>query len=188
MFVISRLTKFINLQIREERLAKLEKLLYPFPDDALDVFFWQRAVDNQPALGLLFRHIQVATSYPLVKGDFLSLKAVAPSFSGQSVIHGDIKKDDKVGLQSLRGDIVDSFDEVEIESAPVALVGDGGFGEAVADNHGSLFQGGANYLSDKMSAGGVEKQKLGLGVDFLLVLEPAPQAIAQGRTPGLVRQ
>ena len=162
--------------------------MYPFPDESLDVFLGQKTVDNQPALGLLFRHIQVATPYPLVKGDFLSFKAVAPSFSGQPLVHRDIQKDDKVGLQSLSGDIVDSFDEVEIEAATVALVGNGGFGEAVADNHGSLFQGGANYVRDEMGTGGVEKQKFGPWVDLLLVLEPAPQAIAQRRTPGLVRQ
>lgn len=123
-----------------------------------------------------------------MKGNFLSFEAVAPSFSGQPMVHRDVQKDDKVGLQPLSGSIVDSFDEVEIEAATVALVGDGGFGEAVADDCGSLFQGGANYVRDEMGTGGIEKQKLSPWVDVLLVLEPPAQVVAQGRTPGLVRQ
>ena len=107
------------------------------------------------------------------------------------MFHGDVQEHNKVREQPLGGDVVGGFDEVEGETPAVALVGDGGVEEAVADNGSLSFQCGADHRGDELGSGGIKQQKLGEGVNIHLVvrpipLEPVPDLVAQRDAPGLV--
>ena len=71
----------------------------------------------------------------------------------------------------------------------IALVGQRGIGEAVADHDPALFQVGADHLIDDLGTGGGKQQDFGLRGHFRVVgmQQDLTDAIAYGRTARLAR-
>jgi hypothetical protein len=114
------------------------------------------------------RQLQVSFAHPVVKGEGFSLEAILALAAGrgnarqgptESGFDGQIEKQRKVRAAVASSDAVEVFDQLQVESAAAALVGDGRVGKAVAEHNGTPFESGANDFLDMLSSrGGIKEQ------------------------------
>ena len=103
----------------------------------------------------------------LVKGEGLAADAVLGIRvgAGESLDGVDIEQDGEVGLEAAGGVVIELVEEVAIEAAAVALVGDGGIGVAVAEDDGAAIEGGTDEAVDVVGAVCEEEEGFGPGGD-----------------------
>jgi hypothetical protein len=75
-------------------------LTYPAPDNSGYLLFVLCGVYDQPAFGFTGGQLEIALSYPVVKGELFLLKAVSPAalLAGKPCPGGYIEEDGQVGL------------------------------------------------------------------------------------------
>ena len=84
------------------------------------------------------------------------------------------------GFKSAGGIVVQVVDDVAPDGPAIALVGDGGAGEAVRDDGDSPFQAGPNLVGHQLGPGRGEQQQLGFRRQRLLALQVLPQVQDRG--------
>src|SRR3972149_8340677 len=127
----------------------VQEALQVLPGRRRDLLRRQRRVDPDDALWLPLRQLQEARAYPLVKLERLAADAVGEGFvvlAGQAVLRRDVQQDREVRRQAAGGDVVDGAQVVQVEAAPVALVGQGGVSIAVTEDDIAALQRRADHL------------------------------------------
>ena len=71
------------------------------------------------------------------------------------------QQDGAIGHDTLAGERVGRFHERAVEPAPIALVGHGGIGEAIAQDHGPALERRGNDLADQLRTCRLEDEQLG---------------------------
>ena len=139
-------------------------------------------------MGFGFGEIEEAFADALVEGQGLGADGVtgfAPQMGGAGALETGVgwkvEEERKVGSQAAGGYCVEFSDEFRAEGAAVALVGDRGVREAIADDGLAAFEGGPDDFGDVLGAGGLEEEEFGERLDRrrIRVLEELPDVAAE---------
>ena len=143
------------------------------PDAAADVGHRGAAVDHDdaPGLGLRQREIAIADAFVecgafLVNTRLVGAGAfIAAPGACEACLCIDVDEDRDVGPEAATGDAVEIAHDFGVESAPAALIDQGGIGEAVAEHGAAGFERGPDHFVDILGAAGKVEQELGARPD-----------------------
>src|SRR5258706_5117146 len=129
-------------------------------------------IDDAHALRLGLGEREIGIAHTVEEGALLSLEAIErPARAGQpagSDLERAIEDERAVGLEPWMGDLRQALDELGRDAVAGALIGDGGIGEAVADDPASRLQRRHDHLGYVVRARGEDEQRLDRGAERLL--------------------
>ena len=133
---------------------------------------------------------QVPLSHPFVEGEVLLFDPIPlTGLACQSDLGRKVDEEREVGLAVVRGRPVEALDQVEVDAATVALVGEAREAESAGHDYVPLAQGGLDHLRDELSAGGHEEKELRKREQESVrsFQEDPPHGLSEGSSPRLLR-
>src|SRR5215467_11508121 len=144
------------------RSSATEELLDDRADLGLHGIRRLRGADQLHALGLCPEDLEVALANPAVEGELLALEIVeapAPD-SPQPLGRIEIEEQGEIGHDAAGCACVQLADQVEIDPATVALIGDRRVRIAIAEHDAVPIEPGPDLLGDVLLTGGHEEEDL----------------------------
>src|SRR5215468_10247060 len=132
-------------------------------DLALDLSRVAGRVDQAHALGLGALDLQIASPHTPVEGERLLLEVVEAPYadSSQPVLGAEIEEQGEAGEDAPRRAQIHLADDVGVQAAAGALIGEGGVSVAVAEHDASAREPGPDLLDHVLMPGGQEQEHLG---------------------------
>ncbi len=118
-------------------------------------------------------------------GLFEAIEALPHIFSAipgsfEASFDGEVEPEGEVGGETAGGDLVELLNEIEIQLATVALVGNGGIGVAIAEDDFAAIEGRLNRLADVLGAIGGVEEELGGGGKAIAFEQKLAEDVAEG--------
>src|SRR6267143_4931796 len=149
-------------------------------------------VHHAHAARVLSGDAEIAPPYGFVERGMFpveAVKAAGPALASEADRHRDVQQDGQVRRKAGGGETVQAGDDGGAKPAPVALIGHGRVGKAVAEHHGALLQRRADGLGHVLGAAGQVEQELAASLHAVVlgVQKDSPDLLADGRAAGLAR-
>src|SRR5438552_11976526 len=128
-----------------------------------------RRLDQPHTLGLGAMDLQITPAHPAVKRELLALEVIeTPAADPPEALLGrQIEEQGQIGQEAAGGMHVQLANEVEIDTPPVPLVGEGGIRVTITQHDAAPRKPGADLLRHVLPARGHEQEDLDqrLGTD-----------------------
>ena len=144
-------------------------------------------VDGHPGQPLGAHDLEIPAPHPPMEGELLALEAIEAPAGDPPDADGriEVEEEREIRQHAAGGLHVHLADQLGIDAAPVALVGDGGVGVAVAEDDPARAQPRPELLDDVLVPRGHEQEHL--GERARLTLEEAPHGGTERGAVGLGR-
>src|SRR5262245_49353074 len=165
-------------------------LLHECQDLARDLVGGTPGPDEPHALGLGTTDLEISAADAPMQGELLALEVIEPTAADppEAFLRRQVEEQREVGRKPAGGVDIQLADEVEVDPAPVPLVGDGGVGVAVAEHHAPTREPGRELLGDVLMPRGHEEEDLRERFRTnAATLEQPPDGHAERRAVGLPR-
>src|SRR5690606_7395209 len=129
-------------------------------------------VDYPVALRLRSRPGQIGSAYGLEERLLFPLEAVqftAGAGAGQAQLYRHVEKADQFRAQLTLHPVFQGGNTLRSDAATAALVGIGGVGKAITDDHPPIGERRPDQAVEVLGPGGEHEQQLGVGVHWLLM-------------------